>query len=182
MPLEPSAGRWLVVGALALLALCAWPVRVGVHYGHGGADGRVFVTVHLWPLNFRYSVTLATFLSGLASRSGGSPRRAPGRAAGAARRAFLQATRRIERLEWRTRLVSSDAAVRCLGTGALWALKGTLIGLIGRGRTFLKPPVIEVEPRGGPPGLSVELSCIFRSHVGEIIVALLRGAFHAEKG
>lgn len=185
MPLEPSAGRWLGLAALALCALCAlcaWPVRVGLHYGHGGAAGRVVVSVRLWPLTLRYSLSITTLLSSIASRGQGHPAHSAGRVAGAIRRALLQATRRVERFEWKTRITLSDAASRCLGAGALWALKGTLIGLLARGLTFLNPPVIEVDPQDGPPGLGVELSCIFRSNVGEIIVALLSGVLHSKKG
>lgn len=183
--MELSAGSWLVLAPLALLLLLllAVPVRVGLHYGQSGFFDRVFVSVQVWVLSYRFALPAVRFLPGFehpgenASRPQASPRLVSAR-----RRAIQRATRRIERFEWRTRLSAGDAALTCWCTGLLWALKGALVGYLGRRHSFLTRPAIEVVPLDGGMGLGVELSCIFRFTVGEIILALLVGAFDAQRG
>src|SRR5690606_32357830 len=131
----------------------------------------------------RFALPLSIFIARFSRRGkGASPGQQAPRLAAAVRRALARATRRIERFEWKTHLGTGDAATTSLSAGALWSLKGTLLGLLARRHSFVDPPDFAVIPRYGGAILLVELSCIFRFTVGEIILALLIGALDAQRG
>lgn len=181
--LELGAGHWLALTALALLPfLLLMPVRVGFRFGQGGAFDHIDVSVRVGPVALLFALPVSMLLSRFANRGKGASVRQSPRLAGAMKRAAARATRRIERFEWKTHLGTGDAATTCWGAGVLWSLKGTLLGFLRRRHCFVEPPRIEVVPRYGGVSLAVELSCIFRFTVGEIILALLMGALDPQRG
>jgi len=84
------------------------------------------------------------------------------------------ALRTIERLEWRTEVGAGDAAATGLLAGAFWALKGTVVGFLLRDHRFLEPPKLWVAPFYRDVRLALEIRCIFRLRLGDIIRAAMR--------
>lgn len=83
------------------------------------------------------------------------------------------ALRTIERLEWRTEVGAGDAAATGLLAGALWALKGAIVGFLLRHHRFLEPPELRVAPFYRDVRLALEIRCIFRLTLGDIIRAAM---------
>ncbi|HLS91271.1 MAG TPA: DUF2953 domain-containing protein [Limnochordia bacterium] len=84
------------------------------------------------------------------------------------------ALRTIERLEWRTEVGAGDAAATGLLAGAFWALKGAVVGFLLRDHRFLEPPKLWVAPFYRDVRLALEIRCIFRLRLGDIIRAAMR--------
>lgn len=96
---------------------------------------------------------------------------------------FTATVRRVERLTWRTVVGTGDAAATSYVTGSLWTFKSILIGWLRRHYTFLTAPVCNVVPDFDRSCLALEVSCIFRFTIGEIIVAVVSQHFtHRTRG
>ena len=97
-------------------------------------------------------------------------------------RVVRPAFRRIERLEWRTELGTGDAAATSLLVGGLWALKSTVVGTLSRSCVFLETPRLLVVPDYNKTRLALEIICIFRLTIGDIILAALKSFAHPKRG
>jgi len=76
-----------------------------------------------------------------------------------------------EHLYWKTRFGSDDAALTGLMTGAMWAVKGTMVTIFKRRFSFTREPVIAVTPAFGQECLEVDFQCIFSLRLGKVIKA-----------
>ena len=188
--------QWIALGvSLALVVAAAFtvPIRVGIGYGRAGDGG----TPGPWLLVGAGSLK-ARIRLGRPERRGGArlftsrvrrgSQRDPSRKAlvlSRALRAFRllrPALRVIERLEWRTELGTGDAAVTSFLTGALWAVKSTVVGTLAKEHVFLEPPKIRVVPDFRHTRFSWEISCIFRFTLGEIILGARTSRATARRG
>lgn len=94
----------------------------------------------------------------------------------------LERKRKVQAFSWRTELSTGDAAVTTWAVGSLWAIKASLLAAARRRAFFLTPPLVSVVPDFGQSRLALELRCIFRMSVGEIIIAALSFALHSVSG
>jgi len=79
----------------------------------------------------------------------------------------------VDRLEWKTIVGSQDALYTALGTGACWALKGTLIGVLSS-RCRLGRLMLDVKPDFMTPALLSNLSCILKIRTVHIMIIGIR--------
>lgn len=88
-----------------------------------------------------------------------------------------------EKLHWRTRLGTDDAAVTALASGALWAVKGQLYVYLKRRVKHAVAPVFHVTPLFNAKAFDMEFECIFSIRLGNVINAMLSLVnFSAEGG
>lgn len=87
---------------------------------------------------------------------------------------FLAVARRCERFEWSTTIGAGDAYVTALASGAMWSVIGALLPLLRRRFRLMKKPVLRVNPDFKRPGFHLELSCIFRFNLGQIMLVSVR--------
>lgn len=174
---------WLLisVGGLFRARLRLAPSRLqGREHGHAGADERV-----------NSGTTRRRSAGGEAGRPGGADAKGEAptlrrvvRRARIARQAYLFASQflRIEELEWRTEIGTGDAAATGLAVGSLWALKSTVVGVLARYHVFLRAPRLAVTPAFDKPRFALEIRCIFRFSLGDIIVAVLKRLVRPKRG
>jgi hypothetical protein len=74
-----------------------------------------------------------------------------------------------EKLIWRTRLGTGDAALTSVAAGLLWHLKGQTYVYMQRRLKSVPLPSFRVVPLYGREGLDIELECIFSIRVGNVI-------------
>lgn len=74
-----------------------------------------------------------------------------------------------ERLSWRVSYGSEDAAFTGVITGVIWAISGSILTTLKKRISFEKKPEVKIYPNFNKPGLEVELRCIFRMTVGNVI-------------
>lgn len=96
---------------------------------------------------------------------------------------FLSSVRSIDILEWHTKIGSGDAATTSYLIGGLWAVKSTLVGWLRSRYVFLSQPLYSAVPDYETAGLALEVRCIFRFTIGEIILALVKRSLpHGPRG
>ena len=78
---------------------------------------------------------------------------------------------RFTSFEWKTRVGVIDAAVTAWAAGALWGIKGGLIGILQSRYEFGLTPYLQVIPTFGQTRFDTALNCIFELRVGHIILA-----------
>jgi hypothetical protein len=88
-------------------------------------------------------------------------------------RNFLQKVT-IKSLEWDTLIGVGDAAHTGMITGAIWALKGSLIGLLSHYFKLKVMPKITVTPHFQATVMQTRLSCIIQFRIGHAILAGLK--------
>lgn len=177
--------EWLALGvglALIAVAVFAVPIRLGIGYGEvpkPGAPGpRFWILIGAGPLKARFALRRPGGVTTrpdatLPSQDAGERWRQAARAAQRARSAYRlirPALRVIERFEWRTELGAGDAAATGLLAGALWALKATVVGVLAREHVFLQAPRLDVVPNFRQTRFALEICCIFRFTLGDIIL------------
>jgi hypothetical protein len=86
---------------------------------------------------------------------------------------FLK-TIRLDKLEWRSKIGTGDAAQTGVLTGVGWGFKSSLIGLISSHVTLRKIPRIHVQPLFQEKRLETELECMIRLRIGHAIIAGIR--------
>ncbi len=86
---------------------------------------------------------------------------------------FAVTVQRIERFSFRTVVGTGDAAVTSYVTGSLWAMTSILTAWLRRRYRFLSAPVYHVVPDFDRSRIALEIDCIFRFTIGEIIVAIV---------
>lgn len=172
---------WIWTGvAVALALILIVPVRIGFRVRAFGAEVDVFALYHLGgPL--RGSVRIPSF------KSFKGPQRAVTRRPFASNvwrrrkwalivltlRLALAFLRRIDHLDWKTRVGTGDAAYTSWCAGLLWALKSGVVSILSNYVTWLSPPRFHVAPDYEQTYFHADLTCIFRFRVGEIIVAAI---------
>lgn len=90
--------------------------------------------------------------------------------------------RTIETFEWRTEIGTGDAASTGALAGGLWAVKGGIVGALAKNHVFLRAPRLSVIPDYNRPRFSLEMRCIFRFRLGDIIVAALQSLSRPKRG
>lgn len=190
-----TSWQWIALSAALLGALAlalTVPVGVGFHFGHRGETqlwllfriGSIKARVALLRSHATTNVTrdvppnqndrkrveqAVPFIDRAARMI---------RLAEKAYRITRPAFRTIERLEWRTELGTGDAAATSLLAGALWAFKSTVVGVLYRHHTFLEAPRLMVAPDYDRERLALEIRCIFRLRLGDIILAAIEHLGH----
>lgn len=77
-----------------------------------------------------------------------------------------------ERLLWKTKYGSEDAALTGLMGGSFWAFKGMLVTVLKRRFVFTSHPEIAITPVFGQACFEVDFQCIFSLRLGKVINAM----------
>jgi hypothetical protein len=85
-------------------------------------------------------------------------------------RKFLRKVR-IKKLEWHSQFGIGDAAHTGLLTGAAWAIKGGVIGLLSQYMKLQTTPVVTITPEFNQFCSRTKLKCIFQFRIGQAILA-----------
>ncbi len=85
-------------------------------------------------------------------------------------RKFLN-TISIKEFSWHTMVGVGDAAYTGMLTGAFWALKGSVIGLISHYMKLKEAPTITITPQFQFAVSQTVISCIFQFRIGHAMVA-----------
>ncbi len=87
-----------------------------------------------------------------------------------------------EKLTWRTRLGTDDAALTSVAAGLLWQLQGVTYAYMQRRLKSVPQPSFRVVPLYGREGLDIELECIFSIRVGNVINTIATAIRFLAKG
>ncbi|WP_332689866.1 DUF2953 domain-containing protein [Halalkalibacter lacteus] len=85
-------------------------------------------------------------------------------------RRFLKKVR-VNRFTWHSGIGVGDAAYTAQLAGAIWALKGSIIGLIGNSMRMKFMPKLSIDPHFQAVVSYTYLSCMFSFRIGHAIVA-----------
>jgi hypothetical protein len=88
-------------------------------------------------------------------------------------RKFLRKVR-IKKLEWHSQFGIGDAAHTGLLTGAAWAIKGGVIGLLSQYMKLQTTPVVTITPEFNQFCSRTKLKCIFQFRIGQAMLAGIR--------
>jgi hypothetical protein len=80
----------------------------------------------------------------------------------------------IKRLEWHTLVGVGDAAHTGIITGAIWSLKGGVVGLLSNFLRLKEMPVLSVTPHFQMAIIQTRITCIFQFRIGYAILAGLK--------
>ena len=86
---------------------------------------------------------------------------------------FLQKVT-IKNFEWQTLMGVGDAAYTGMMTGALWAIKGGIIGLLSHYMRLKEMPQLTVTPHFQAAVIHTKLTCMFQFRIGYAILAGLK--------
>lgn len=89
---------------------------------------------------------------------------------------LLYFVRTCENLSWKTRVGTTDAASTALCVGTLWAIKTGAHATLSRNVRFLHTPHFVVMPEWEEAVFEIDIDCIFRFRLGEIILAWIDGS------
>jgi hypothetical protein len=84
-------------------------------------------------------------------------------------RSFLKKVK-IDHVHWKTLFGSGDAAATGTITGTIWALKGSIIGLISGYMRLQTQPSVEVVPSFQKAIIQTHFSCIIQFRIGNAIL------------
>nr|WP_285868919.1 DUF2953 domain-containing protein [Mesobacillus maritimus] len=73
---------------------------------------------------------------------------------------------KVKKLEWHTGVGIGDAASTAILCGAIWGLKGAIVGLISNYMRLTVHPVLTVTPNFQQFASQIQLKCIFQLRVG----------------
>ncbi|WP_226036414.1 DUF2953 domain-containing protein [Aquibacillus saliphilus] len=85
---------------------------------------------------------------------------------------------KIHQMHWNTKVGTGDASVTGVISGAIWAVKGSIIGLLVRYMNFNVQPNIHVTPYFQQKLAYTELECIFSVRLGQTIYAIIQMIRH----
>ncbi|MCA1056903.1 DUF2953 domain-containing protein [Rossellomorea aquimaris] len=88
-------------------------------------------------------------------------------------RHFLKKVK-IDKIFWKTLFGTGDAASTGTMTGAIWGLKGSIIGLISRYMRLQSMPAVEVVPSFQKAVIQTHFSCIIQFRIGNAILVGLK--------
>ena len=77
----------------------------------------------------------------------------------------------ICQLEWKTSIGLNDAAKTGIAGGAAWALKGSVLGIIGAYFTIKTEPLLMITPVYNRTVMETFIRCIFKVRIGHAILA-----------
>lgn len=77
----------------------------------------------------------------------------------------------VKKLEWHTVIGGGDAVSTAVLAGAVWSMKGGMIGLLGSYMRLAKMPVVTVTPNFQQFTSQIQLQCIFQIRIGNAIWA-----------
>lgn len=77
----------------------------------------------------------------------------------------------VKKLEWYSAIGIGDAANTGTGCGALWAIKGSIVGLISHYFNVEEMPKLMVYPNFQQVIVQTELSCMFQFRIGNAMLA-----------
>ncbi|MFK9091177.1 DUF2953 domain-containing protein [Bacillus salipaludis] len=80
----------------------------------------------------------------------------------------------IKKLEWDSFVGVGDAAYTGMATGALWAIKGGIIGLLSHYLRLKEMPDLSVTPHFQAAVIQTRFSCMFQFRIGHAILAGLK--------
>ncbi|MFL6557812.1 MAG: DUF2953 domain-containing protein, partial [Bacillus sp. (in: firmicutes)] len=80
----------------------------------------------------------------------------------------------IKKLDWDTLIGAGDAAHTGMITGAIWALKGSIIGIISHYLRLREVPKVTVTPHFQAAVIQTRLTCIIQFRIGHAILAGLK--------
>ena len=80
----------------------------------------------------------------------------------------------IKNLEWDSFIGVGDAAYTGMATGALWAAKGSIIGLLSQYLRLKEMPYLSVTPHFQAAVIQTRLTCMFQFRIGHAILAGLK--------
>jgi hypothetical protein len=80
----------------------------------------------------------------------------------------------IKHLEWQTLIGVGDAAYTGMMTGALWAVKGGIIGLLSSYMRMKEMPQLSITPHFQASVIHTRLICMFQFRIGYAILAGLK--------
>lgn len=80
----------------------------------------------------------------------------------------------IKHLEWHSLLGTGDAANTGVITGAIWAIKGGIVGILSQFFKLKEMPILSVTPHFQFAVLQTHLTCIFQFRIGHAILAGLK--------
>ncbi|CAH2716064.1 hypothetical protein BACCIP111895_03248 [Neobacillus rhizosphaerae] len=80
----------------------------------------------------------------------------------------------IKKLEWQTLIGVGDAAYTGMATGAFWAIKGSIVGLLSHYLNLKVMPEISITPHFQAAVIQTQLKCIFQFRIGHAILAGLK--------
>ncbi|MHC0037358.1 DUF2953 domain-containing protein [Pseudoneobacillus sp. C159] len=80
----------------------------------------------------------------------------------------------VKRVEWHTNIGVGDAADTAVLTGAIWAAKGSLIGLISHYFRLLEMPKMTVTPYFNHKISQLSFKCMFQFRIGQAMIAGLK--------
>ena len=86
---------------------------------------------------------------------------------------FLQKVT-IKNFEWHTLIGVGDAAHTGVMTGALWSIKGGVIGVLSHYMRLKKMPQLSVTPHFQASVIHTKLTCMFQFRIGHAILAGLK--------
>lgn len=86
---------------------------------------------------------------------------------------FLQKVK-VKKFEWHTLIGLGDAAHTGTATGALWAIKGSALGIVSQNMKLLAEPKITITPHFQAAVIQTRISCMFQFRIGHAILAGLK--------
>ncbi|MFC7442176.1 DUF2953 domain-containing protein [Laceyella putida] len=87
-----------------------------------------------------------------------------------------------EKLVWKTRIGTGDAAEAGILTGVAWTVKSTLVGWVSQYIKWRQPPELYVDPQFQTPVIETHLHSIIHFKIGHAIIGIKRLLFHMRKG
>lgn len=80
----------------------------------------------------------------------------------------------IKKWEWQTMIGVGDAAYTGMATGAVWAIKSGIIGILSNYLRFKTMPQLSVIPHFQAAVIQTQFSCIFQFRIGHAMLAGLK--------
>lgn len=80
-------------------------------------------------------------------------------------------TIKVKQLEWHSVIGVKDAALTGILTGAAWAFKGGIVGLLSKYMKLLVYPEISIHPSFQIPLSQTKIKCMFKIRIGNAILA-----------
>ena len=80
----------------------------------------------------------------------------------------------IKKLEWDSFIGVGDAAYTGMATGALWAVKGSIVGLLSHYLRLQEMPHLSVTPHFQAAVIQTRITCMFQFRIGHAILAGLK--------
>lgn len=80
----------------------------------------------------------------------------------------------IKKFEWHSLIGIGDAAYTGMATGALWGIKGGIIGLLSHFLKLKEMPHLTVTPHFQAAVIQTQFTCMFQFRIGQAILAGLK--------